>query len=185
MKWHIKRDGYPSNNSEVLEEYITQVTTDIEIMVQDFQDLNWDNLSKNEREALEKLKTNQSIVIKIADKGGTIVVMDRSEYTELIKKDLNNSKYYTNLEHDNIQDIISEKDKLVEDMKDCLDSTECETLSDNSTVSTPIFYGLPKIHKTFLKLPPLRPIVAGYQSATVKLSEYVDSSLMFGILLIF
>ena len=177
LKWHIKRDGYPSNNNEVLEEYISQVTTDIEIMVQDFENLNWNNLSKNEREALDKLKRNQSIVIKIADKGGAIVVMDRSEYTELIKKDLNDTRYYTKLEHDNIQDIISEKDKLVEDMKDYLDSTEYETLSDNGNVSTPIFYGLPKIHKTFVKLPPLRPIVAGYQSATVKLSEYVDSFL--------
>ena len=146
-------------------------------MVQDFENLDWNNLSKNEREALEKLKRNQSIVIKIADKGGAIVVMDRSEYTELIKKDLNNSKYYTKLVYDTIQDIISEKDKLVEDMKDYLDSTEYETLSDNSNVSTPIFYGLPKIHKTFVKLPPLRPIVAGYQSATVKLSEYVDTFL--------
>ena len=26
LKWHIKRDGYPSNNNEVLEEYISQVT---------------------------------------------------------------------------------------------------------------------------------------------------------------
>ena len=114
-------------------------------------------IAKNEREALEKLKRNQSIVIKIADKGGAIVVMDKSEYTELIKKDLNNSKYYTKLEHDNIQDIISEKDKLVEDMKGYLNSTEYETLSDNSNVSTPIFYALLKIYKTFVKLPPLRP----------------------------
>ena len=113
-----------------------------------------------------------------------IVVMDRSEYTELIKKDLNDTKYYTKLEHDNIQDIISEKDKLVEDMKDYLDSTHFliivtrfYSLFDNSNVCTPMFYGLPKIHKTFVKLPPLRPIVAGYQSATVKLSEYVDSFL--------
>ena len=144
LKWHIKRDGYPSNNNEVLEEYITQVTTDMENMVSDFENLNWNNLSKNEREALNKLKRNQSIVIKIADKRGAIVVMDRSEYTELIKKDLNNSKYYTKLEHDNIQDIISEKDKLVEHMKDYLDSTEYETLSDNSNVSTPICYDFRK-----------------------------------------
>ena len=37
LKWHIKRDGYPSNNNEVLEEYISQVTIDIEIMVQDLK----------------------------------------------------------------------------------------------------------------------------------------------------
>ena len=90
------------------------------------------------------------------DKGGAIVVMDRSEYTELIKKDLHSSKYYTKLEHDNIQYIILEKDKLVEDRKGYLDSTEYETLYDNSNVSTPIFYGLLKIHKTFVKLPPLK-----------------------------
>ena len=38
------------------------------------------NLSKNERESLTKLKLNKSIVIKKADKGSSIVVMNSSDY---------------------------------------------------------------------------------------------------------
>ena len=44
---------------------------------------------------------------------------------------------------------------------------------------TPIFYGLPKIHKLFKNFPPLRPIVSGYKSCTCRLSEYLDSFLKF------
>ena len=38
---------------------------------------------------------------------------------------------------------------------------------------TPLFYGLPKIHKFFEKFPPLRPIVSGFNSISASLSEYV------------
>ena len=44
---------------------------------------------------------------------------------------------------------------------------------------TPIFYGLPKIHKSFDKIPPFRPIVSGYKSCTANLSEYLDSFLKY------
>ena len=42
---------------------------------------------------------------------------------------------------------------------------------------TPIFYGLPKIHKHFKTFPPLRPIVSHINSCTRKLSEFLDSFL--------
>ena len=42
---------------------------------------------------------------------------------------------------------------------------------------TPIFYGLPKIHKHFVNFPPLRPIVSHVSSSTRKLSEFLDSFL--------
>ena len=44
---------------------------------------------------------------------------------------------------------------------------------------TPVFYGLPKIHKQFNNVPPLRPIVSGYNSCTSRLSEYIDSYLKY------
>ena len=49
------------------------------------------------------------------------------------------------------------------------------TLMEDSDTCTPAFYGLPKIHKEYENFPSLRPIVAGYNSVTVKLSEYIDS----------
>ena len=42
---------------------------------------------------------------------------------------------------------------------------------------TPIFYGLPKIHKFFTSFPPLRPIVSHVNSCTRRLSEFLDSFL--------
>ena len=44
---------------------------------------------------------------------------------------------------------------------------------------TPLFYGLPKIYKTFDLFPPLRPIVSGFNSCTWNLSKFVDSTLKF------
>ena len=48
---------------------------------------------------------------------------------------------------------------------------------DLSNPRTPIFYGLPKIHKIFQKFPPLRPIVSHVNSSTRRLSEFIDSFL--------
>ena len=90
LNWYIKKDGYPSNDNKTFEDYITKVTNDIETMVSDFRDVEWNNLNRNERQALEKLRSKKSIVIKIADKGGAIVVMNRADYVDKIKKDLNN-----------------------------------------------------------------------------------------------
>ena len=39
---------------------------------------------------------------------------------------------------------------------------------------TPVFYGLPKIHKKFERLPPFRPIVSGCGSVCERISNFVD-----------
>ena len=41
LNWHIKKDGYPSNDNEALEDYITKVTNDIETMVSDFNSIQY------------------------------------------------------------------------------------------------------------------------------------------------
>ena len=44
---------------------------------------------------------------------------------------------------------------------------------------TPLFYGLPKIHKIFDSFPPLPPIASGFNSCTCNLPKFVDSFLKF------
>ena len=44
---------------------------------------------------------------------------------------------------------------------------------------TPLFYGLPKIHKIFDSFSPLPPIASGFNSCTCNLSKFVDSFLKF------
>ena len=94
------------------------MTNDIETMVSEFKDVEWNNLNQNERQALEKLRSKKSIVVKIADKGGAIVVMNRADYVHKIKKDLNNRKYYKKLDHNNIDNNINEKQLFINQIKD-------------------------------------------------------------------
>ena len=156
LNWYIKKEGYPSNDNETLEDYITNVTNDIETMLSDFKDDEWNNLNQNERQSLEKFGSKKSIVIKIADKGGAIVVMNRADNVDKIKKDLNNRKYYKKLDYSNIDNVINEKQLLINQRKDCLDETEYDTLMEDSDTCTPAFHGLPKIHKEYGNFPPLR-----------------------------
>ena len=146
-----------------------------ETMVGDNKDVNWNNLSENERNALKQFSLKKSIVIKVADKGGAIVAMNQKDYVDSIKRDLSNKKHHHKLEKDNVDEINGEIQKIIEQIKDYLNDLEYKVLTDDNETSTPVFYGLPKIHKEYELFPPLRPIVAGYNS--VKLSEYVDSYL--------
>ena len=66
----------------------------LDIVVDYLNNQNFDNaatknkatISKNEWEAIKSLKENDSIVIKEADKGGTVVVMNKTHYYSMIVK---------------------------------------------------------------------------------------------------
>ena len=64
--------------------------------------------------------------------------------------------------------------------KQYLSQKESEHLSESlQKPKMSYFYGLPKIHKTFSRFPPLRPIVSQVQSVTYSISKYVDCFLKF------
>lgn len=52
------------------------------------------NLTKAERKALRNLQGNKDIVIKAADKGSKICIMDRSDYVLEAHRQLENRKHY-------------------------------------------------------------------------------------------
>lgn len=47
---------------------------------------------------MQTLKNDQSIIIKNADKGGAIVIMDRYHYKEMSLSQLQDHQFYTKLE---------------------------------------------------------------------------------------
>lgn len=51
-------------------------------------------LSREERQALRELKENENIVIKPADKGSKIVIMDKQQFRLEAQRQLGNTKYY-------------------------------------------------------------------------------------------
>jgi len=56
------------------------------------------NITRLEADAIEKLKANRDIVIKSADKGGTVVVRDRKLYELEGLRQLTTTHYYTEIE---------------------------------------------------------------------------------------
>ena len=65
------------------------------------------NLKPDEIDAIRTLKNNREIVIKSADKGGAIVVMDKSAYITEANRQLNNIKYYKKLANPIFKDNIN------------------------------------------------------------------------------
>lgn len=139
-----------------------------------------DNLTEDQRKGLTSLKDRDDIVIQTADKGKKIVIMNKAEYINSIEEMLNDEEFYKKEESDKSEEFCNRiRDSINElDEKDFITTKESQFLkNDLAQPRIPVFYGLPKIHKLFEVMPPMRPIVSGYKSCTAALSEFLDSFL--------
>ena len=93
-----------------LDTYLEQVTTDTLKLLRVNSDANCENLTGKEREALEVLRKEESIVIKPADKGGALVIMDKVDYDEAVLKMLSDGNFYT----ESKEDLNSGFEKIVD-----------------------------------------------------------------------
>lgn len=162
---NLGRDKY-------LDMYITAVQNDV-IRAYKSQKPGRQNLSRKERDALEALSKRTDVVIKPADKGGGIVVMDKDKYLEEGIRQLSNTQFYQHLE----ADPTPAHQKFVADTLDRLakDGDISKRLCTALTAPNPSpgrFYMLPKIHK---KGNPGRPIVSGIGTITEMISAYIET----------
>ena len=105
------------------------------------------NLSQEERTALKELMENDDIIIKPADKGGCLVIMNKSFYRDkLVIQDHLNSDTYEKSDIASDSRTMQELQGLMEIHQDCLTSKEREFICDFEW-QTSEFYVLPKIHK--------------------------------------
>ncbi|CAJ0947156.1 unnamed protein product [Ranitomeya imitator] len=132
------------------------------------------NLTPTEKQALSSLHINTSIVVKPADKGGAIVVMNRAQYIAEIYRQLADTNTYDIISRDPVT-AISQKIKTVIDTYLTSYTIDQKTASflTNPHPVTPVFYVLPKIHKS-LQNPPGRPIVASTDSVLSPLSVFLE-----------
>jgi hypothetical protein len=129
------------------------------------------NLTKEEASSLKKLKNNDGIIIKKADKGGGIAIMDRREYENKVITMLSDSTTYLKLTRDPTPRAVWTVNNLIDHMtsQHVIDEKIGDLMRPLTPCRTPLFYGLPKTHKLNT---PLRPIVSGIDSATDQLSAY-------------
>ena len=155
-----------------------------------------DNLSQEERRALRELQDNENIVIKEADKGGALVIMEKEFYEKkLVMKDhLSDSTTYKKVSNDADKKVMANLTKLVSKHDKCLTKAE-KKYALNPDWKTSEFYIRPKIHKCKAILEEIsreprnviamentqdlvgRPIVAGTKAPTRHLSDLISDIL--------
>ena len=141
-----------------------------------------DNLSGDERRALTQLRQNPNIIIKPADKGSKIIIMDRQQYLLEANRQLNNPHYYRLLD-DTLQ--TQTQTRLRQTIKTLytkkyITAKQRDFLFGSNTPRPRYFYLLPKIHKdpeTWtipFEVPPGRPIVSDCNSTTYNTAKYIE-----------
>ncbi|CAJ0946012.1 unnamed protein product [Ranitomeya imitator] len=167
----------PPRTYHPVETYISLVKRDVEADLKSIQKGSiriHRNLSVIEKDALRNLKENKRIVIKPADKGGSIVVMDKSHYTSIIQSQLNDRTTYQSIDRDPTFDVAREIRLIIKTYKEkgTIDAKLSEYLI-NTQPMIPVFYVLPKVHKDLMN-PPGRPIVASTNSLLSPLAITLD-----------
>ena len=112
LMWHFRNDERPfsqerfkpkstfnpRNKDAVIETYLScleERLLDIEIPSKRFN-----NLTKDERNAMYSLKDDKSIIIKGADKGSAVIVWDRDDYIKEATKQLQDKEVYMEVPND-------------------------------------------------------------------------------------
>ena len=149
------------------------------------------NISVEGRKRLKNLSASQDIIIRMIDKGSTVVTMNTSYYEEKIKSIFTNSNTYKKLATNKDRSIMPEICKLTSTYETILTKKEKDYVSSLAYKSS-LFYGLPKIHKSRQLIDAIttqkselvnilspedlsfRPTVAGPNCPTHCLSHLVD-----------
>ena len=166
---HAGRDLY-------LDLYIEAITE--EILQSGKNSKRYSNISKAELSSLRKLSRNESIVIKKADKSNTIVIMNRCDYESEVLRQLNNQTYYEKVANDPSESIKQNISECIKELNNSNSSVTDQFDTFPTKMRTPVFYVLPKTHKTPDNSLPLhypgRPIVSACNSPTENISKYID-----------
>ena len=132
------------------------------------------NLTNKQYQLLQNLQNNNSIVIKKADKGSNIIIMDREFYVKEAMRQLTDTKFYKRIDKDLTLEHYSLVQELILEMfnKKIISEQTYKFLSTGGK-RTSIFYLLPKIHKNLMN-PPGRPIVSSVDCPTERISMMLD-----------
>ena len=155
-----------------------------------------ENLTKEQREALKNLKSYSDIVIKKADKGGMLVIMDAEFYCNkmVLADHLSDEDTYEQVPSTNDAKVCKNLLLLTKKHEKCLRNQESSYINNKDWRSSNL-YVTPKVHKNktiieavkesncdyiHIPTPPDlkgRPIVAGPASPTQRLSEMLEKIL--------
>ena len=140
-----------------------------------------ENPTASEFKALKRLPKNKNIVIQKADKGNTVVILDKCSYISAIEEILNDTSKFSKLDIPagkeinhivNLEKKTTAERKLLKD-KEIIDKSTYKSIKPVG--SRPgILYGSGKIHKeTRNGLPSFLPILSAIDTPTYKLAKFL------------
>lgn len=141
-----------------------------------------DNLSGAERRGLKQLLNNPNIIIKPADKGSKVIILDRQQYLQEANRQLADTKYYKPIPQSIQHNTQTQLRGIVQSLhqKKYITAKQRDYLYGPNNPRPRQFYLLPKIHKdpktwtVPYSVPPGRPIISDCNSTSYNITQYID-----------
>jgi len=166
--------------STALEDFLEGMKTElVKVPIKNVQQ----NMNNEERQAIKHLRNNPDIVLKKFDKGRGVCIMSKKDYISEGHRQLHDKKSYRKLDYDMTQSTTEMVSEVVNDMFEDneIDKATADYLDplDSSQTKTPVFFMLPKVHKTpvhgaFIG----RPVTSHCGSPLNRISEFLDHYLL-------
>ena len=169
------RGSYRPSRGPYLNTYVENIRQNIIEELTKKRRFQRNNLNARERAALIRLSNERNIVIKPVDKGGATVILNSEDYVAEALRQLDNTEYYKKVDRDYTKEHEKNIDECVTTLaiKGNIERDIGKLLRPVNS-RTPVFYMLPKIHKT---KNPGRLVVSSVNSHKEKISAYVDDYL--------
>ena len=92
------------------------------------------NLTREEYRAIKSLKNNTDIIIKPADKGSAIVILDKESYIKEGQRQLNDTKFYEKTDSNHTGEVINRINLHVHNMlqRGEISQSTCNYLTSNN-----------------------------------------------------
>ena len=152
--------------------YLEEVTATV---IRESRSRGGGNLSQEEEEAIQRLIRDESIVIRPADKGSGIVILDTDDYLSKLEQKVHDDATYKSITGDKTSQVGKQVQKLVSGLhqKGFIGRHQRAYLIPARPQPGQL-QGNPKLHKPGA---PLRAIVSGRGHATERVAETAEEQL--------
>ncbi len=179
----LRKTQYRSPSSDLCssgttENYIHATKLRLDSQLEEICSRSIPNITNVQKKALKKFKKSlNQVTIKPADKNLGVVILNAEDYVIECTTHLANTQIYRLAEtfpSNDLQNLITNVLISFKPPLHNYDKKLYKYLQPTSQHRTPQFYGIPKLHKKYTRIPPIRPIVSHTNSLLSHTAIFID-----------